>query len=239
MTQSVKFFGCWVLLLVSTQAFAGAYDELKPADQARVQKGEQVTILVNTNESAWPKMYIYERVEATPEEAAAVYADFELQASYMPRMTRSQITRVVDNARYEVAFDLEFSSGPESYTTANHIGNYDAKQSYRVDWTFVEGEAMRNIEGHARFEPLGTGTLVAYYSYVIPKSAFAGWVKDKAIAQIKGGAHAVVLQVGKERTSQPELLERQKQFLQNAVTPKSGYANEGCTLWEWFSGQCF
>lgn len=206
-----------IALFISSAVFAGAFEELKPEDQKKVQNGEQVSYTQDDSSSAWPKITIYERIDSTPEEAAAVFTDYELQKTYIKNILKSKVVKTVDRATVQVAYALDASIMTEHYTVEDHVSAYDGNSSYRIDWNFIEADSTEDIVGHVRFERLGTATLMIYYNFVTPGSIFAGAVKNKAMQQVKDTAHAVREQVERERKENQALLQKQLQALRTAL----------------------
>jgi hypothetical protein len=198
-------------------ALAGAYDQLTPEQQATVQSGGQVFITQDVSGKPWPKAFLYQRVDATPEEAAAVFADYELQSSYIPGLTKSKISRRVDAATAEVDYTLKSSFVTENYTVRDTVSSYDAGQSYKIAWALVRAETTKAIEGDVKFERLGTATLMVYYNFVVPGIPGAGLVQGRAMKQVRETAQAVAKQVEKERRNDRALLDRQLEILRTAL----------------------
>jgi hypothetical protein len=211
---------CFSLLAVFAQpVLAGVYDELTADQKAAVQNGEQVMITVEVDKAPWPKAFIYQRVDATPEECAAVFSDYELQVSYVPELKKSKISKRIDKRTTLVDYTLNvpWPLSDENYTVRDTVGTYDGGASYRVDWKLVRADSTRHSVGDARFERLGTGTIFRYYNFVVPGSSMAGAVKDKAMRQVKAVAKAIATQVEKERREYTALLERQLNELREAL----------------------
>lgn len=80
---------------------------------------------------------------------------------------------------------------------------------------------MKDMWGSARFEELGTGTLVVYHTFILPTSGFASWFRKKAIAMAQEGAGMLVEQIEMERKSNPVLLQRQLETLRSALLRQS------------------
>jgi hypothetical protein len=87
-----------------------------------------------------------------------------------------------------------------------------------VTWDKVRASSSKGITGHVRFEPHGSGTVMAYYNYVIPGSAFASWVKGQALESMQKAARSIVEQIEKEHNEGGALLERQLTALRAAVS---------------------
>jgi hypothetical protein len=211
-------FSVTLVSLMSMSAFAGGLDELSQADQVRVQNGEQVFFTKDAASSKWPKAFIYQRVDSTPEEAMAVFSDYEAQKNYVPNLVSARIAKHLDKVTTQVDYELAVPVlNNETYTVEDKVSSYDNGASYRLDWKMIRASTTKDIQGYARFEKLGTGTLMIYYNFVTPGSSLAGFVKDKAMQQVKDTGNAVVAQIEKERRNQHDLLEREIQTLRDAL----------------------
>jgi hypothetical protein len=195
------------------------WEELSPAQQAQISSGSQVFISKNVAGRPWPRAWVYQRVESTAEEAAAVFADYEGAMSYAPALKAAKISRRVDPRTTEVSFTVGVPLvGDEHYTMRNTVSKYSTQgAAYRVDWTLVRSSSMKSSDGHIRFEPHGTGTLVAYYSWVVPTSIVAGMVKLPAMQGLRDNVAALVKRIHAERTGEQALLEKQLTALRAAL----------------------
>jgi hypothetical protein len=195
------------LIAGSHQASASALSELSASDQAKVQNGELVAVYTPSDVAGapWPNCRIYKWVPATPEEAMAIFSDYQLQASYVPGLTKSQISShqgKTSNVDYTVTLPMGF--GSESYTAIDTISSYDSASSYKVSWTVVPTKTIKESLGDARFEAMdsaqGHGTLLAYYSFVYPVrwGVNLGWVVEKSKKTITENVAAIAKQIEKE-----------------------------------------
>ena len=79
-----------VLTLTMTQSvFAGAFDELNSAQQGVVLRGGEVMVRRPFSGGPWPSFHAYVMVNSTPEEAAAVFTDFNIQKDYTEKSVGS------------------------------------------------------------------------------------------------------------------------------------------------------
>lgn len=204
--------------LQSVSVFAGVYDELGDSDKARVQNGEQVFLTEDVDGSSWPRVKIYQRTDATPEESIAVMSDFESQPSYISDVLYCKIVSWVDHATNQVAYKVHVPVlADEKYTVQNHLAKYDGESSYRLDWTMVRADSASDIAGSARFEPLGTGTIFAYTNFVNPTSSFAGFVKGRALKSMAETVKLIGAQINKEHRLQDATLAKELTALRAAV----------------------
>lgn len=161
-------------------------------------------------------MSIYQFVEATPEEAAAVFVDYERQSTYIPGVKSSVISQRISSTVMEVDYVLSVPLfTDEDYTVRDSVSTYDGGASYRVNWTKVRARSTKDIVGSARFEPYrnsltGTdGTLITYVNLVTPGQFLAGPLKGRALKQVRKTVIALVKQIETERSSDRALLASQ------------------------------
>ena len=220
----LKLVSC--LVLFSVPAFGSVFSDLTPEDQASVQKGEMVTVYTpnDDTETTWPNSAAYKRMEATPEEAAAVFSDFEIQKDYINHLKLSHITQrlsptscVVDY-EVKVPFLLKPFLGDTTYTVRDDISFDSATNTYSIKWAFVKGGFLKNILGHATFEPLGTGTLITYVNEMTPSSQ--GMNSGMIVKEIKKGSteavEDIINKITDERKNHQDILQKQIARLREA-----------------------
>ena len=170
-------------------------------------------------------MTIYVYSDAPPEDAAALFLDYEHHVAYIPALLRAKISRIVDKATTEVDYTVSVPVFPdEDYTVRNHISHPGT--DYRVDWTLVRASSTRATVGHALFQPYvnrrtqRSGTLLEYYNFVTPGSKLAGlpFVRSRSLSQIRETAGAIAHQAELERGRDPEMRPRLT-ALRTAVAP--------------------
>jgi hypothetical protein len=198
-------------------AQAGIYQELTPDQQNQLNSGEQVFNTVDVDGAPWPKVYIYQLIKATPEDAMAVFSDYNLQKSYIPNMLKSQITSH-NGATTTVDYTLHVPIlSNENYTIRDVISSYDGGQAYRMDWNLVRADTTKSTVGNVRFEKYGSETVMAYYNFVVPGSSFASFVRGKAIQAVKDTCNAIASQVETEATDNQTLLQQQLSVLHTSL----------------------
>lgn len=208
-----------LVALAPLTSLAGVYDELTAEQQRAVQNGEQVFLTEEVPGATWPKVTIYQRIEAAPEESAAVFADYELQSSYVPKLKKSKIRSRVDKTTTLVDYvlDLPWPLSDENYTLQNKVSRYDGVASFRVDWSLVRADTTRASVGSVQFERLGGVAIVRYYSFIAPCPVRGPWITDYALSQMRSAAAAIVEQVETEKRVDPARLDRQLDALRGAL----------------------
>jgi hypothetical protein len=215
-------------LVVCSLAFAAraeasvpcTFDLMTDADQAQVQRGEPAVHFVDDPSSAWPKIYIYQRIDASAEEAAAVYTDYELQHTYIPRLKKSHISKQLTARSAEVDFEVDIPLYPdERFTARNELSLDEPQRTYKIEWKLVRASSTKDSTGTACFKPYAGAALFAYYNFVVPGSSMAGIgvIKDHAKQQAQDTVQAIRKQVEKERAQDQDHLAKQVQALRSAL----------------------
>lgn len=190
--------------------------ELTAAQRAAIDRGESVVVTHAHSGSPWPAVTVFLFVDASPEEAAAVFVDYALHRSYIPRVKRSTVSRVIDATTVEVDYSVKLPFlSDEQYTVRNHLTR-DGANGFRVDWTLVRATSTKATVGHARFEPYENsrtgrnGTVLEYHNFVTPGSRLArfGFVTKRAVPQVEETARAVAGRVEMERKQERTMAER-------------------------------
>jgi hypothetical protein len=214
-----------IALLAAGFALQAVVPPLPPGEMNRVERGEAVQVLTEVAGKQWPRSTVYQFIEATPEQAAAVLSDYELQSSYIPRLNRSRILK-----RQGVTTDVEYVVSIPIYPDERSVSRQRVVtfgDEYRVEWLTVVDSAKKGSVtiGSATFRPMvnkrtgKTGTLMIHDQTVEPASMFARvpMVRNKAIEASRDAASAIRKQVEHERASDASRLDDQVRKLRAVV----------------------
>lgn len=201
---------------------------LSRAQTARFERGEAIQVLEPMT-TGWPRSIVYQFIEATPEECAAVLSDYDLQSTYIPRMKVSRVLRR-SNADVDVEYVIDIPLYPDERSVSRQrVLAWGGE--YRVMWkTVVDSQTKGSVTtGVATFRPMVNprtsrpGTLMIYDQHVVPSSAFAkvSFVRNKAIEASRDAASAIRRQVEREVTSDRARLNGQLTRLR-AMKPLAG-----------------
>ncbi len=202
--------------LAAQCAEAGMLDDLNPSDRGKVLAGGQVVLTEEVDGKPWPRIRIYERVDASPEEVAAVFFDYRNAKSYVPKVIKSDVSKTVSPCVLEVDYGIDVPLLPdELYTARNSLSR--TGNGYRVDWVLVRALQTKHSEGSLVVEPFEGGSLLRYTNLVTPGSGMAVVLRLPAIDQMKSTVAAIVRQVERQREEHPGDLERQVAALRTAL----------------------
>ena len=215
---SLMILSALVLLAPRAHAEGTAFDELNDAQKKALDKGEQVYFDQKVDGAPWPRMYIYQQMDCTPEEAAAVTMDWELRPAYTSDLKSAKIKKVVSATSAEIEYVLHIPLlGDETFTLANTLTPYNNEASYKVDWHLVTATKTKKSEGLTRLEKHGNGTLMAIVNFIDPNQPLAGAFVGKAIQGFKDATLGFANQVKKERDMDQAKLQLQIQALRKAL----------------------
>ncbi len=207
------------IFFVLTSGFLFSNTEFTP-DESMVEKalkGEQVAVVTKLKGFVWPEVIIYDTIESTAEEAMAIFTDYPLQKTYVPRLIKADIVKIISPVEKHVDFemDLPFPAANSKYVTGNVISRDD--NSYIISWYQVSSSSAKDSKGWARFIPSGNRTILIYKSFVVPKSVFAGLFKSKVVKEVKKTINALKNFVVEFKKKSPEKVEAKCLELREAL----------------------
>ncbi len=214
-----------VLVWGSQKVFAAPieFNQLAQEEQNQVKNRSQVSRFTPVEGESWPECNIYQYVHATPEEAAAVFSDFNRQSQYIPAMTHSEIIKVIDSVTMDVSYQVQPSFAgikkTENYTTKDHLMKGPMPGSFQIAWYLVKADSTKISNGYARFEPMGSGTLLTYYSLVETTQwgASLPFVVSGVKDQVKDAISKIALHIENVKMNDPKLLQTEMDTFKNAL----------------------
>lgn len=212
----VVLFVCCVF--GTPRAVAGSIlSELNASQKSQMRDGDQVVVVENVEGKSWPRVKIYRFIQASPEQVAAVFFDFENAKAFVPNVFKSEISNRVSPCTMDVDYGLDVPIFPdEFYTVRNSLRLLD-ESSYCFDWKLLRAVLTKDSVGSFRVEPWEDKSLVCYQNLVTPGSNIAVLLRGKAIEQMKETTKALASQIEKERATNPPGLKRQVAALRAAL----------------------
>jgi hypothetical protein len=195
----------------------GLMNELATGHQSQVKKGEQVSINENISGKPWPKVWIYRTVNATPEEVAAVFCDYDNAKAYVPNVLKSKISNRLSACTVDIDYGLDVPILPDEFYTTRNTLKASGPDGYRIDWKLVRAVQTKDSVGCLRIEPFDGKALICYENLVTPGSSMAGLLKGKAIQQMGETVAAIAARVESQKTQRPEELKREVEALREML----------------------
>src|ERR1051325_5793617 len=104
-----------VVLLAA--AFHSQTLPLSATQLAQLERGEPVQVLQALADSPWPRSTVYQFIEATPAQAAAVLSDYALQSSYIPKVKTSRVI-ATRNGETDVEYVISIPVFPDEHSVS-------------------------------------------------------------------------------------------------------------------------
>lgn len=191
--------------------------ELTVEHRRVIELGEQVFVRRDSAKTPWPMTWVYQFIDAHPEEAAAVFADADRQVDYVPDLKRSRVVRTIAPGVMEVAQEMRVPIVRDEWWEVRDSVSAHKDGSYRIAWTLVRARTTKSVTGYAHFEPYHNattgrdGTLLTYHNFVIPGSRMAGVgpIERHALKKVRETARATRDYVERQRLQHPAVLEKQ------------------------------
>lgn len=205
------------LLSLSPVNAQDIWQELPAARQSDVSGGKQIVITESIEGKIWPRVKIYRTVNASPEEVAAVFVDYENGKSFIPNLIKSKISKQVSSCNVEVDYGIDVPILPDEYYTVRNILE-KSDLGYVIKWKLLRAVQTKDSEGSLRIQPWQGKAVICYQNLVTPGSGMAVLLRGKAISQMQDTVRAIAAQVEKEKASDPALLEQQVKALRSALS---------------------
>jgi hypothetical protein len=223
------------LMACASVAHADMYSNLGPDDQSAIDHDQQVAPAPeDVDGSAWPRVTIYQRVAATPAQAASVMFDYALHKTmFGPAMANGKVSKpgitastpvtpgaAASDINYTMVFPsvLGIALPDEHYTVHDVLSAY-GDGAFQIAWTMVKASSMKDTTGVVKFEPLPGGyTLVGYTNFISPpRPPLAKLIKSMYVQQVKDTVTSLVGQISNESSSNRSQLDSQLAKLNAAL----------------------
>jgi hypothetical protein len=181
-------------MLVLSDVRADLLDEVPQQARDELAGGQIVVKSENVPGAPWPRLKLYEVVNAPPQIVAELFSDYSAAPSYTPGMLSAKVIATNPDGSKDVQYRVE---GPVlqsiSYTVRNAYirkGN-----SYEVKWTLLHSPLAKSSNGSLRIEPYGRGkTLMRYANLTLPLTNLVAGLKNQALNEAKATVRAIALE---------------------------------------------
>jgi len=218
MTRVRLYFLCLAACVaVLPAATAGLLEDLSRDQQLELEKGDLIVLEQDIPGKPWPRVRIYKRIKATPEEVAAVFFDYDQAKTYIPDVLESKISKKIAPCVVEVDYEVNVPIlSDEAYTALNEMKALG--ESYQVSWTLLRALQTKAAEGNLLIEPFENGSsVIRYTNLVTPSSGMAKILKGPALFRMQKTVLAIGEKVEKQKSSHPLQLAAQVARLREAL----------------------
>ena len=218
MTRVRLYFLCLAACVaVLPAATAGLLEDLSRDQQLELEKGDLIVLEQDIPGKPWPRVRIYKRIKATPEEVAAVFFDYDQAKTFIPDVLESKISKKIAPCVVEVDYEVNVPIlSDEAYTALNEMKALG--ESYQVSWTLLRALQTKAAEGNLLIEPFENGSsVIRYTNLVTPSSGMAKILKGPALFRMQKTVLAIGEKVEKQKSSHPLQLATQVARLREAL----------------------
>lgn len=186
MTRIRLYFVCVAACLAAMPSSqASLLNDLTRDQRQELENGTLVVREQDIPGKPWPRVRIYKRINAAPEEVAGVFFDYDQAKTYIPDVLESKVSKKISPSVVEVDYAIDVPIlADEAYTTRNEMIRVD--NSYRVSWTLLRALQTKAAEGNLLIEPFENGTsLIRYTNLVTPSSGMAKILGQLAMSRMQ------------------------------------------------------
>lgn len=192
-------------------------DDLDGKQVEEVARGGQVVLLQPVEGLPWPRVRVYQKVDATPQDVAAVFFDYKNAKFFVPNVIKSNVSRQLSPCVAEIDYGIDVPILPDEYYTALNTLTAGPDGGYLFSWSLVRALQTKASEGNLRIERWKDGAVIRYTNLVTPSSIMARLLRSTAIDQMRSTVRAIVTRVRKQKTEKPEALKEEIRDLESAL----------------------
>ena len=207
----------WCLISAPGLVADSLLSELNSAQKCQVEDGSQVVVTENIEGKPWPRIKVYRLVDASPEQVAAVFFDYESAKSFVPNVIKSEISNRLSACTMDVDYGLDVPIFPdEFYTVRNNLRLID-DNSYCIDWKLLRSVLTKDSVGNIPRRAMG-----GKGRHLLSKPGYAGIQHCRIVARPghradEGDDQSPCSKVEKEKSANPPGLKRQVAALRAAL----------------------
>lgn len=211
------FFSLVACLAALPAATAGLLDDLTREQRANLEKGDLIVLEQDIPGKPWPRVRIYKKIQATPEQVAAVFFDYNQAKTFIPDVLESRISKKISPGVMEVDYEVDVPIlADEAYTARNEMKTL--QDCYQASWTLLRALQTKAAEGNLLIEPFENGSsVIRYTNLVTPSSGMAKILKLPAMARMQKTVLAIGQKVEQQKAKNPAELAAQVARLREAM----------------------
>ena len=211
------FFSLAVCLAALPAATAGLLNDLTREQRANLEKGDLIVLEQDIPGKPWPRVRIYKKIQATPEQVAAVFFDYNQAKTFIPDVLESRISKKISPGVMEVDYEVDVPIlADEAYTARNEMKAL--QDGYQASWTLLRALQTKAAEGNLLIEPFENGSsVIRYTNLVTPSSGMAKILKLPAMARMQKTVLAIGQKVEQQKSKNPAELAAQVARLREAM----------------------
>jgi len=207
-------------------ATAGLLDDLTSEQRAELDKGDLIVLEQDISGKPWPRIRIYKKIQATPEQVAAVFFDYNQAKTFIPDVLESRISKKISPGVMEVDYEVDVPIlADEAYTARNEMKA--VQDGYQASWILLRALQTKAAEGNMLIEPFENGSsVIRYTNLVTPSSGMAKILKLPAMARMQKTVLAIGQKVEQQKSKNPVELAAQVARLREAMESTAATDNQ-------------
>ncbi len=208
--MALKSFLAATLILCASLGFAMSPSaELSQTELRTLASNKLVIHSKEVPKCPWPEITVFSLIDVSPVEAAALFANYQDQKTYIPDLVKSDPTRKLADNETIVDFEmrLPWPLTSSKYSTGNVFNRLENNQ-YEICWYLVQSDSLIDTKGTVQFIPYGTQTLLKYQSLIHPDSKLASVFSSKAKGAITKTVQAIVTYIEETKKKNPEKIQK-------------------------------
>ena len=207
-------------------ATAGLLDDLTSEQRAELEKGDLIVLEQDIPGKPWPRIRIYKKIQAKPEQVAAVFFDYNQAETFIPDVLESRISKKISPGVMEVDYEVDVPIlADEAYTARNEMKA--VQDGYQASWTLLRALQTKAAEGNMLIEPFENGSsVIRYTNLVTPSSGMAKILKLPAMARMQKTVLAIGQKVEQQKSKNPVELAAQVARLREAMESTAATDNQ-------------
>jgi hypothetical protein len=182
---------CLLLTLVLPELRADLLDEVPKNNRDELASGEVVVLSEDVKGGPWPRLKLYQVVDAPPKVVADLFTDYASAPDYQPGMLAAKVIATNADGTKDVEYKVKMPV-VQSITYSVRNTYIQKGNSYEVKWTLLRSPLAKSSDGSLRIEPYGKGkTLMCYTNLVVPITNLVAGLKNQALNEAKTTVRAI------------------------------------------------
>jgi hypothetical protein len=176
---------CSFSMFVLSELRADLLGEVPQSARDELADGQLFVMSENIQGVPWPRLKLYQVVDAPPKVVADLFSDYSAAPDYIPGMLGAKVVASNPDGTKDVEYKVKVPVLQSiSYTVRN---TYIQKgNSYEVKWTLLRSPLAKSSDGSLRIEPYGKGkTLMCYTNLCVPITNLVAGLKNQALNEAK------------------------------------------------------
>lgn len=182
---------CSFSMFVLSELRADLLGEVPQSARDELADGQLFVMSENIQGVPWPRLKLYQVVDAPPKVVADLFSDYSAAPDYIPGMLGAKVVASNPDGTKDVEYKVKVPVLQSiSYTVRN---TYIQKgNSYEVKWTLLRSPLAKSSDGSLRIEPYGKGkTLMCYTNLCVPITNLVAGLKNQALNEAKSTVRAI------------------------------------------------